>query len=79
MVREAICQMDKDRNGISAQQIIDHILKHYKFSDNISENIIRNRALFTINAGLRSGTLLSVSPKSIKIGRMRRNYPRLLC
>jgi hypothetical protein len=80
MVREAICQLDKDKSGVSSQQIIDHILKHYAFPNNISENVIRNRTMFTINSGLRAGTLLTVSPnKDVRIGRMRRNYPRMLC
>ncbi len=80
MVREAICQLDKDKSGVSSQQIIDHILKHYAFPNNISERVIRNRAMFTINSGLRAGTLLTVSPnKGVRIGRMRRTYPRMLC
>ena len=79
MVREAICQLDKDKSGVSSQQIIDHILKHYAFPNDISKSAIRNRTIFTINAGLRAGTLLSVSPnKSIRIGRTRRIYPRML-
>jgi hypothetical protein len=79
MVREAICQLDKDKSGVSSQQIIDHILQHYAFPNNLSENVIRNRTMFTINAGLRAGTLLTVSPnKGVRIGRMRRNYPRML-
>ncbi|CAF3528599.1 unnamed protein product, partial [Adineta steineri] len=80
MVREAICQLDKDKSGISPQQIVDHILKHYTFPNNISEAVIRNRTMFTINSGLRAGTLLTVSPnKGVRIGRMRRTYPRILC
>ncbi len=80
MVREAICQLDKEKSGVSSQQIIDHILKHYAFPTNLSENVIRNRTMFTINSGLRAGTLLTVSPnKSVQIGRMRRSYPRMLC
>jgi hypothetical protein len=80
MVREAICQLDKDKSGVSSQQIFDHILKHYSFPNNLSENVIRNRTMFTINSGLRAGTLLTVSPnKGVRIGRMRRNYPRMLC
>lgn len=79
MVREAICQLDKEKSGVSSQQIIDHILKHYSFPNNISESAIRNRTVFTINAGLRAGTLLTVSPnKGVRIGRMRRLYPRML-
>ena len=80
MVREAICQLDKEKSGVSTQQIIDHILKHYAFPTDASEGAIRNRAMFTINTGLRAGTLLSVgSNKGVRIGRMRRNYPRMLC
>jgi hypothetical protein len=80
MVREAICQLDKDKSGVSSQQIIDHILKHYAFPTNVSESAVRNRAMFTINSGLRAGTLLTVSPnKGVRIGRMRRHYPRMLC
>ena len=80
MVREAICQLDKGKSGVSSEQIIDHILQHYTFPNNLSENVIRNRAMFTINSGLRAGTLLTVSPnKSVRIGRMRRAYPRMLC
>ncbi|CAF2326552.1 unnamed protein product [Rotaria sp. Silwood2] len=80
MVREAICQLDKEKSGVSSQQIIDHILKHYSFPNNISQSAIRNRTIFTINAGLRAGTLLTVSPnKGVRIGRMRRIYPRMLC
>ncbi|CAF1380078.1 unnamed protein product [Adineta ricciae] len=79
MVREAICQLDKDKTGVSSQQILDHILKHYSFPNNISKSAIRNRTLFTINAGLRAGTLLSAgSNKNIRIGRMRRVYPHKL-
>ncbi|CAF0785066.1 unnamed protein product [Rotaria sp. Silwood1] len=79
MVREAICQLDKEKSGVSSQQIIDHILKHYSFPQNISQSAIRNRTIFTINAGLRAGTLLTVSPnKGVRIGRMRRIYPRML-
>ena len=79
MVREAICQLDKDKTGVSSQQIIDHILGHYTFPNNISRNVIRNRTIFTINSGLRSGTLLTVSPsKGVRIGRMRRIYARML-
>jgi hypothetical protein len=78
MVREAICQLDKNKTGVSSQQIIDHILKHYAFPNDISESAIRNRTMFTINAGLRAGTLLTVSPnKGVRIGRARRNYPRI--
>ncbi|UJR33456.1 hypothetical protein I4U23_020901 [Adineta vaga] len=80
MVREAICQLDKNKAGVSSQQIIDHILKHYSFPNNLSESAIRNRTLFTINSGLRAGTLITASPnKGVRIGRMRRIYPRLLC
>ena len=80
MVREAICQLDKDKSGVSSEQIINHILHHYAFPSDISEGAIRNRAMFTINSGLRAGTLLTVSPnKGVRIGRMRRNYPRMLC
>ncbi|CAF1237964.1 unnamed protein product [Rotaria sordida] len=80
MVREAICQLDKDKIGVSSKQIIDHIIKHYTFPNNISENVVRNRAMFTINSGLRAGTLLTVSPnQGVRIGRMRHNYTRMLC
>ncbi|CAF2581401.1 unnamed protein product [Rotaria sp. Silwood2] len=80
MVREAICQLDKDKTGVSSQQIIDHIIKHYTFPNNISESVVRNRAMFTINSGLRAGTLLTVSSnKGVRIGRMRHNYARMLC
>ncbi|CAM4933846.1 unnamed protein product [Rotaria socialis] len=80
MVREAICQLDKEKSGVSSQQIIDHILKYYSFPNNVSESAIRNRTIFTINAGLRAGTLLTVSPnKGVRIGRMRRVYPHMLC
>lgn len=80
MVREAICQLDKDKSGVSSQRIISHILEHYSFPNSISESVIRNRAMFTINAGLRAGTLLTVSPnKGVRIGRMRRIHPRTLC
>ena len=79
MVREAICQLDKDKSGVSIQQIVDHVLKHYAFPSDIAEGSIRNRVMFTINSGLRAGTLLSVSAnKGVRIGRMRRNYPRML-
>ncbi|CAF3671648.1 unnamed protein product [Rotaria sp. Silwood1] len=80
MVREAICQLDKDKTGVSSQQIIDHIVKHYAFPNNVSESVVRNRAMFTINSGLRAGTLLTVNPnKGVRIGRMRHNYARMLC
>ncbi|CAF1235087.1 unnamed protein product [Rotaria magnacalcarata] len=80
MVREAICQLDKEKSGVSSQEIIDHILKYYSFPNNVSESAIRNRTIFTINAGLRAGTLLTVSPnKGVRIGRMRRVYPHMLC
>ncbi|CAF1111650.1 unnamed protein product [Rotaria sp. Silwood1] len=80
MVREAICQLDKDKTGVSTQQIIDHIVKHYAFPNNVSESVVRNRAMFTINSGLRAGTLLTVNPnKGVRIGRMRHNYARMLC
>lgn len=80
MVREAICQLDQNKSGVNSQQIFDHILEHYSFPNNLSENVIRNRTMFTINSGLRAGTLLTVSPnKGVQIGRMRRNYPRKLC
>lgn len=80
MVREAICQLDGDKSGVNSQQIFDHILKHYSFPNDLSENVIRNRTMFTINSGLRAGTLHAISPnKGVRIGRMRRNYPRKLC
>jgi hypothetical protein len=80
MVREALCQLDKDKSGVNAQQISDHILKHYEFPVGVSEGSIRNRAMFTINSGLRAGTLVSVNAnKGVRIGRMRHNYPRLSC
>ena len=80
MVREAICQLDKEKSGVSSQNIADHILKHYAFPNNVSEGAVRNRVMFTINAGLRAGTLLTVNPsKGVRIGRMRRSYPRMLC
>ena len=80
MVREAICQLDKEKSGVSSQHIVDHILKHYAFPSNVSEGAVRNRIMFTINAGLRAGTLLTVNPsKGVRIGRMRRTYPRMLC
>lgn len=79
MVREAICQLDTNKSGVSSEKIIEHILKHYNFPNNLSENVIRRRTMFTIDSGLRAGTLLTVSPnKGVRIGRMRRIHPRML-
>jgi len=78
MVRESICQLDKNNTGVSSQQIVDHILKHYSFPNDIPEGVIQNRTMFTINSGLRAGTLARTGAnKGVRIGRRRRYRPHL--